>query len=237
MNVNFFPADVFSEGFSLLAISDLKTVLHISRRWNFIANQDILWQKIAQRFPIPTKISDRHIIDYPEWQVYNESGKAKEKVKQFLLTSRSVFLYVTNEKLRYEYSGRPFKYGLHRDGGGMIFYPDYLGPKEFSLWTFLILDSKSPEHVAEWRRMEEQFSAYGRRFRPYPFGPRENPIIPICMHDKLGQDIKYVPNTCQYFYLLNKKEGEQLYWICNKIFYRITCTQQSTHSNFERTTV
>ena len=217
------PADVLGQIFSQLPIASMKSVLCTCRKWNEIANRDIVWINIAQSLPLPGKISDRHIQYLPEWQIYNEAAKVKEKVKQFLLTSRSAFIYVTNEELEYNLES-PF---LYRRGkrGAAGYYPDYLGPNTFNFRTSLLIKTEN-DAVERARKYKMDSIICG-----YPFGPRNHPILPLCVHDTQGQPINHFPNSSQYFYLLNKKEGDQLYWTFNGVFYRITCLQQSPHSN------
>lgn len=209
MNIdNYLPNDMLRLVFLELSIPSIKSVLCTSRRWNRIADTDFVWIKITEKLPIPSKIIERHLKYYPEWKIYNEAGRAKDKIKHFLLNSRTVFLFITNETLDYELD-KPFLYRTPYFGS--ILYPEALWPESITLGTSFELKTS------------------------YPFS-RINPILPICVHDQQGQSIKYFPNYVQYFYLLNRNEGDKLYWIYERIFYRIICSQQSIHSNLKEKT-
>lgn len=201
MTITSLPADVLSLCFNRLPLKDLQSVFQVCQSWKRIADSDRTWKTWAERLPIPEKICDRHFQYYPQWIIFSEPGREKEKVRQFLLSSRKVYLYVSPEKLKYH--DRPFSY-RQPSGGGANFYPDYLGP--------------------------ESFETFGLHLS-YPWGPRNHCVISICVHDEQGKPIPYFPNSVQYFYLLNKKEGDMLYWIYNGVFYRIACLQQSLHSS------
>ncbi|MBA4155838.1 MAG: hypothetical protein C0512_16010 [Flavobacterium sp.] len=177
----------------------MKSVLCTSQRWNKIANTNSVWVKIAEKLPIPTKIDDRHLKHYPEWKIYNETGCAKEKVKHFLLNSKTVFLSITDEILEHNFN-RPFTYktGIF----SFSLFADGLWPDSITLGDYQIP-------------------------MPSPFSHHYDASIPICVQDQQGHPIEYFPNRVQYFYLLNRDQYNKLYWIYNGIFYRIVCSQQS----------
>lgn len=208
MNIDDLPDDLLRSIFLKLPISSIKSVLCTSRRWNRAADTDFFWKKIAEKLPIPSKISKRLLEYHPEWQIYNEAGRAKDKIKHFLLNSRTVFLFITNESLDHELD-KPFLYRTPDSAG--IFYPEALWPESITIGTLVF-------------------------YTFYPFILDIEPILPICVHDQQGQPIKHLPNTVQYFYLLDRNEGDRLYWIYNGIFYQIICSQQSIHSHLKEKT-